>query len=431
MKVSCDNEDKEPPPCQEKITERTAEEKPQLKLEEFECDVSVKTEGGMEKQEFLFTLYDLDGHGNITKDDIAGLVRSIYEAVGSSVKLPHSGSKTIKVRLTVSPDKKETVKLSCSSSSPQTDPSKKHFGVTPVKLTGSPRHPGKKNNLMTLYRQNLIHMIKTNVLEKNQAQGLTGCESGFTCKDFDLKHHHKHRHANNRDNIIECRDRRNHYLDLAGIENYNCKLADAMNVNETTPVLNCPYQLDGSHICSKASKTHVNLRTHKPGHHRSRSHDLSADSLMFRYQLLDKEQTHHLGFVDIFPNKYKWNNHSRSKSYDIYDEMCSPKLRPHLRKAVVANGHSTSPHHHKHRNREREHQRAMQQVASWIEREPLGVSGEKCANGDGDRGNNNGEGEETKGNARFSRTSPLVVEHHEHHHIHEHIHHHYHHYNEV
>lgn len=43
--------------------------------------------------------------------DIAGIVYTIYESIGKSVVVPHCGSKTINVRLTVSPDSKrdETV----------------------------------------------------------------------------------------------------------------------------------------------------------------------------------------------------------------------------------------------------------------------------------------------------------------------------------
>lgn len=38
--------------------------------------------------------------------DIAGIVYTIYESIGKSVVVPHCGSKTINVRLTVSPDSK-------------------------------------------------------------------------------------------------------------------------------------------------------------------------------------------------------------------------------------------------------------------------------------------------------------------------------------
>ncbi|KAG8239513.1 hypothetical protein J437_LFUL019095 [Ladona fulva] len=101
--------------------------------QEFECDVSVERVatsgkgsgsgrvigggcgstgrsghcgGSQQRQEFSFTLYDFDGHGKITKDDITGLVTTIYETLGSTIKVPHYGSKTIKVKLTVSPDKR-------------------------------------------------------------------------------------------------------------------------------------------------------------------------------------------------------------------------------------------------------------------------------------------------------------------------------------
>nr|CAD7201498.1 unnamed protein product [Timema douglasi] len=43
----------------------------------------------------------------LCSQDIAGLVTTIYETVGSSIKVPHYGSKTIKVKLTVSPDQRK------------------------------------------------------------------------------------------------------------------------------------------------------------------------------------------------------------------------------------------------------------------------------------------------------------------------------------
>uniref|UniRef100_A0A1B6LMG8 Protein naked cuticle homolog n=1 Tax=Graphocephala atropunctata TaxID=36148 RepID=A0A1B6LMG8_9HEMI len=95
---------KAPPPHQPHQSTPPAVKR-ELNFEGFECDVSV--EGGTDptdRQEFSFTLYDFDGHGKITKDDIAGLVTTIYDTLGSSIRVPHYGSKTIKVKLTVSPD---------------------------------------------------------------------------------------------------------------------------------------------------------------------------------------------------------------------------------------------------------------------------------------------------------------------------------------
>jgi hypothetical protein len=54
--------------------------------------------------QFSFTLYDVDGYGKITKDDIAGIVSTIYDSIGKTVVVPHYGKKTINVKLTVSPD---------------------------------------------------------------------------------------------------------------------------------------------------------------------------------------------------------------------------------------------------------------------------------------------------------------------------------------
>ncbi|XP_011701630.1 PREDICTED: protein naked cuticle homolog [Wasmannia auropunctata] len=87
----------------------------QLSFEEFECDVSV-ADGDRRRQEFSFTLYDFDGHGKITKDDIAGLVTTIYDTLGASIQVPPCGSKTIKVKLTVSPDQRAS---SSSSQAPR------------------------------------------------------------------------------------------------------------------------------------------------------------------------------------------------------------------------------------------------------------------------------------------------------------------------
>lgn len=76
-------------------------------------------EGDRRRQEFSFTLYDFDGHGKITKDDIAGLVTTIYDTLGASIQVPPCGSKTIKVKLTVSPDQRAS---SSSSQTPRNNP---------------------------------------------------------------------------------------------------------------------------------------------------------------------------------------------------------------------------------------------------------------------------------------------------------------------
>ncbi|XP_025835687.1 protein naked cuticle homolog 2 [Agrilus planipennis] len=104
-----------------------------LNVEEFSCDVSLEeaTDNNKpDRQEFSFTLYDFDGRGKITKDDIAGLVTTIYEALGSSIEMPHFGSKTIKVKLTVSPNIKREETETRLNENLEDILTKKDFNVT-------------------------------------------------------------------------------------------------------------------------------------------------------------------------------------------------------------------------------------------------------------------------------------------------------------
>ncbi|XP_025115695.1 protein naked cuticle homolog 1-like isoform X5 [Pomacea canaliculata] len=84
-----------------------------LSIEEFECGVQFEgTENS--KQEWSFTLYDFDGHGRITKEDLASLLKALYDAVGSSIRLPPNGAKTLKLRLTVGQDRTQVHTLTTS-----------------------------------------------------------------------------------------------------------------------------------------------------------------------------------------------------------------------------------------------------------------------------------------------------------------------------
>lgn len=94
------------PPSPTPVAEKNDEKHPRLRFEELTCDVELQHPEPSKQQplQFSFTLYDLDGHGRMTKDDIAGIVSTIYESIGKSVTVPHYGSKTIQVRLTVVPE---------------------------------------------------------------------------------------------------------------------------------------------------------------------------------------------------------------------------------------------------------------------------------------------------------------------------------------
>lgn len=72
-------------------------------LQELECGVHLEGSDSA-KHEWSFTLYDFDGHGRITKEDLASLLKALYDAVGSSIKLPANGAKTLKLRLSVGQD---------------------------------------------------------------------------------------------------------------------------------------------------------------------------------------------------------------------------------------------------------------------------------------------------------------------------------------
>ncbi|XP_049964577.1 uncharacterized protein LOC126485015 [Schistocerca serialis cubense] len=124
LEAGCDQppQQQQPPPQPPPQQQQPPSPSHPLAFEEFECDVSVEggvDAGGQERQEFSFTLYDFDGHGKITKDDIAGLVTTIYETLGSSIKVPHYGSKTIKVKLTVSPDQRKSAEQQQQHNQPQ------------------------------------------------------------------------------------------------------------------------------------------------------------------------------------------------------------------------------------------------------------------------------------------------------------------------
>lgn len=102
--------------------------------------------------QFSFTLYDLDGHGKITKDDIAGIVSTIYESLGKSVVVPHYGSKTINVRLTVSPDSSQNKTAAQSKSASAAEKSKKlvtpRRRYRPRKLMSDDENSDSSNELL-------------------------------------------------------------------------------------------------------------------------------------------------------------------------------------------------------------------------------------------------------------------------------------------
>lgn len=188
----------------------------------------------------------------------------------------------------------------------------------------------------------------------------------------------------------ECQDRRNYYLDLAGIENFNSKFA--------------------SHTSSGKGQSH-DLPNN--GHHRSRSHDVNNHNS----ENLKRESERPCKTENVESGAKL--DHLRSRSNDPQEPAVVRSPKGHHKISSSSHRHSSfrplslpvhvpervSPHYHRrHRHRDKDHDLAMQQVAEWIERE-------HSCDIDGDH---------------------VIVQKHEHHHIHEHHHHHhYHHYYEA
>ncbi|KAM3929823.1 protein naked cuticle homolog 2 [Leptodactylus fuscus] len=150
--------------------------KKQINIDELECNVSVKEDN---HQEWTFTLYDFDNSGKVTKEDMSSLMHTIYEVVDQSVNHSSNNSKTLRVKLTVSPEssakKREN---SCASQEKE--------GLRP-----------QHSEEIKIADKRLSGHVRRNLGEQRSCN-----ENGdHYCVD-------------------ENTERRNHYLDLAGIENY-------------------------------------------------------------------------------------------------------------------------------------------------------------------------------------------------------------------
>lgn len=97
-----------------------------------ECGQSVKSTGS-DKQEWAYTLYDFEGQGQVTREDLKNLVKSIYEVLGKSMSKPKSTHKE--------PVKKLCVRLSVSKerSRDMTDKTKQECVLTAGGVQGHSR----------------------------------------------------------------------------------------------------------------------------------------------------------------------------------------------------------------------------------------------------------------------------------------------------
>ncbi|XP_050698186.1 protein naked cuticle homolog 2-like [Eriocheir sinensis] len=431
---------------------------------EVSCDVSVAA-GDLERQEFSFTLYDFDGHGKVTKDDIAGLVRTIYEAVGSSLSLPPSGSRTIKVKLTVAPESSRTRPQPEDKEAEQEkdDEDEEDYEDEDGCGVGGKggqrgRRRGGRRRSTSLQRHELLQIIQAN-MEKNNLfyTPLHRPHHPHYPHHHSHPHHHHHHHPRRRRPRPSC----------------PCSPPDPAQVKARLMEPDCPCR-----------QTHYHSHTHGPPsgsrlsgcrkHHRSHSHDLTRDSPphVFRAHLLEKAfhplppsntpdqppspptLPHHHHHHSQPRHHHHHHHHHRSRSYDGGDtqrsspraritrgsrctQQDSPKSPPDVTQTQaqpqplvsspskesprggvgvsvgVSGGVDGSPNPPKHRHRAAEHDRAMAQVVAWLERGTLldPPTPTPCS---------------PTTSPNTPNTSPNATE--QTHHVHQHIHHHYHHY---
>uniref|UniRef100_A0AAZ3Q6U9 Protein naked cuticle homolog n=1 Tax=Oncorhynchus tshawytscha TaxID=74940 RepID=A0AAZ3Q6U9_ONCTS len=192
--------------------------------QDLECDVSVEEDN---RQEWIFTLYDFDNSGKVTKEDMSSLMHTIYDVVDASVHHSscHSKRKTLRVKLTVAPEPSARRRDHLS-----TGPGKRHGGRDIYIRLSSYTRPA---------------------LPGQSSEGQHYC-------------------------VDENTERRNHYLDLAGIENYTSRFEGWYHSAYLSPytnnynVLEPDSQLNLKRIkwpCSELVyyTTYTALRIHTPG----------------------------------------------------------------------------------------------------------------------------------------------------------------------
>ncbi|KAI2536898.1 NKD inhibitor of WNT signaling pathway 2 [Homo sapiens] len=153
-----------------------------LNIDALQCDVSVEED---DRQEWTFTLYDFDNCGKVTREDMSSLMHTIYEVVDASVNHSSGSSKTLRVKLTVSPE-----------------PSSKRKEGPPA---GQDREPTRCRMEGELAEEPRVADRRLSAHVRRPSTDPQPCsERGPYCVD-------------------ENTERRNHYLDLAGIENYTSR----------------------------------------------------------------------------------------------------------------------------------------------------------------------------------------------------------------
>uniref|UniRef100_A0A1B6D9M3 Protein naked cuticle homolog n=1 Tax=Clastoptera arizonana TaxID=38151 RepID=A0A1B6D9M3_9HEMI len=278
-----------------------------LNFEEVECDVSLEGDA-KDRQEFSFTLYDFDGHGKITKDDIAGLVTTIYDTLGSSIKVPHYGSKTIKVKLTVSPD--------------QSYPPDTTTGVPPAQ----PRR----------YKKNL----------------------NVTIRERRRRHHP---HPRRRHSVSSSAPSEDREADVSEEEDDDIKCPPLTSRLAPQTVNARAGTLPTNMYCRKSDKPSSSLQ-------RQELLQIIQANMEKNNLCFQTSRKQYSGSQDRERHKtsHNWDKLEKGRSRSQGQGRARVQEVPPIPRPAPA---SASPHHLKHRHREQEQARAMAQVVRWLEQE--------------------------------------------------------------
>ncbi|XP_072527319.1 protein naked cuticle homolog 1 isoform X1 [Salminus brasiliensis] len=339
----------------------------QLQFEELECAVSVEEDN---RQEWTFTLYDFDNNGKVTREDITSLLHTIYEVVDASVNHSPSSSKTLRVKLSVAPDASQRWK-NCT----QTNADTPHPRLKGEKCFEEPKSSEKKSRAI-LRRHHSDHHTQQ------------GCQRH--CVDENL-------------------ERRNHYLDLAGIENYTSRFGTAAPTTE-------PPKPDQN---GARSSNQARSRSHEPenGHvypsssHHRRSHTISTetpavqDGLCPRPRALDSSRHTH-GFRSPKPH------HRTPPAHASSSRVMKRGAPPPTALPVQAGPHQSSGPYRRHKQRPKEGAPTSRALGPGLTTGPV-VEKEQVR--------------ELPSMVLYEGGLAQVVQRHEHHHHHEH-HYHYHHF---
>eukprot|EP00070_Physeter_catodon_P042227 XP_028349121.1 protein naked cuticle homolog 2 [Physeter catodon] len=156
--------------------------KRRLNMDALQCDVSVEEDN---RQEWTCPLYGLDHSGRAAREDTSSPTHAIYEAVDASVNRSSGGSKTLRVKLTLSPE-----------------PSSKRKEGPPA---GQDREPARCRMEGELPEDPRVAGKRLCTHIRRPAADPHPCSERGPYR------------------VDENTERRNHYLDLAGSENYASK----------------------------------------------------------------------------------------------------------------------------------------------------------------------------------------------------------------